>query len=342
MKSKDIENFRTKTPTFMWTQVRIWKDLCSQTEHIPTFLMNFNNSANKVHQTGYNILCWAVFPVQLYFSSTSRGIWMIVAKNYIGFCFMSVGFWTEVMVQELSIIDNFEIFRNFAKGNTRGGGSVSETSHLSVHFNPLRMKDDATNVYLGANTDPDDNGEEEDIDSAEDIERRGFFVKYLSAVTSCRSVLWQLIPGMTAVAILSVDLSTCPVFIFSSSIEDNHLLPPLLVRNSWTIAENQIKDGLGGKPNKKPYYWQLALLSFYIFINESRLIQFVVVVINNSTAFAIVFSSSNLVACVILFLATNLLVGFAQFGYTVLLLHQFFQFSRGTDENDTDTSISVE
>ena len=334
LKAREVDDFQKQNPTFMLMQLRIWKDLCCHTEHIPTAIMNVDDATTReVFKKVYNILCEVVFPFQLSCSSESREIWKFVAMNYIRFCCMSVGYWTEVMVQELSIIDNFERFHGFAKGNTNsGGGEVNESSKLKLGYNPLRMKDDATEVYVEGS--PGDG----EIDSAEDIERKGLFVKYLSSMTSCRSVLWQLIPGMTAFAILSVDLSACPVFIFSSSIEDNHLLPPLLVTNSWAIAENKIKDGLGGKPNKKPYYWQLlALLSFYIFVQESRLIQFTMALVNNITAFSIVFSSFNLVAFVLLFLVVNILAGFAQFGYTLLLLYQFFFSSNSEDDGDDIT-----
>ena len=323
----------------MWTQVRIFKDLCSQTEHIPTCVVSLDGAEaaenNKFHQTAYNILCLAVFPVQLYYSIKSREIWKFVVRNYIGFCCMSVGYWTEVMVEELSIIDRFQEFRDHAEG--QGGKQVTENSNLSIKYNPLRMKDGAIEVILGGGTTTETSpeGGAKKVNSEEDIERKGFFVKYLSSMTSCRSVLWQLIPGMTAFAILSVDLSACPIFIFSPSIEENRLLPPLLVDNSWDIAKSQIKEGfIGGKPNGNPYYWQLALLSFYIFVQESRLIQFAVVVVNNLTAFAIVFGSSNLVAFVFLFLVVNLLVGYAQFGYTILLLHQFFFSANNSDQED--------
>lgn len=308
----------------MWTQVRILKDLCSHTEHIPTWVVNLDDAEvenNKFYQTAYNILCLTVFPVQLYFSSKSREIWTFVVGNYVGFCCMSVGYWTEVMVDELSIIHSFEEFRGHAEG--QGGGPVTENSNLSIQHNPIRIKDGTTEVYLGGDITETTLEGEGGAESEKDIERKGFFVKYLSSMTSCRSVLWQLIPGMTAFAILSVDLSACPIFINSPSIEENHLLPPLLVTNSWNIAKNQIKS-FGKKPNGDPYYWQLALLSFYIFAQESRLIQFTVAVVNNLTAFAIVFSSSSLVVFVFLFLVVNLFVGFAQAGYTILLLHRFF------------------
>ena len=340
--TKKITQFHSKHPTFMWTQVRIWEELCDQTEHIPTCLTS--PSEQKV----YNIMCFAVFPVQLNYSERSQDIWQFVAKSYVGFCCMSVGFWTDEMVYDLSIIDSFEEFHRKAVGNATGERErpVNDNSDLSFKYNPLRTRDDdATEVFLSGETTTNNVNDLEggDIDSEEDIEKKALFVRYLSAMTSCRSVLWQLIPGMTAFAILSVDLSSCPVFIFSKEIDEKHLLPQLLVTNSWSIAEKQIEDGVVGKGNKKPYYWQLALLSFYVVMQESRLIQFSVVVVNNLTAFAIVFGSSNLSAFVILFLVVNLLVGFAQFGYAVLLLHQFF-FSKssddGNEENKEDDSIT--
>ena len=237
---------------------------------------------------------------------------------------MSVGLWTDLMVQELSIIDSFERFRSYAKKGS------STTSDDLLRDNPLRQTTAAAAAVVAAASTASTNVRT----SAEDIERKGMFVKYLSAMTSCRSVLWQLIPGMTAFAILSVDLSSCPVFILSPSIEESHLLPPLLVLNSWSIAEQQIKDGLGGKPNKKPYVWQLALLAFYNFVQESRLIQFAIVIVNNATAFEIVFGNSDLIAVVVIFLVINTLAGVAQFGYTFLLLHQFFFSTHGDDDDD--------
>ena len=243
LKKKEIEDFQIKNPTFWFTQVVIWYDLCSQTEHIPECIKKMDNKiainseedddndgnteqgSSHIYETMYNALCFLVFPMQLQYSPRSRCIWKFVARNYTGFFCMSVGYWSEIMVKELSIIESFERFRGYAKGNIE---EVNENSTLSLNYNPLRMRE----TYLGGGgyafkRGPDDVNEK--IDSEEDIERKAMFVKYLSAMTSCRSVLWQLIPGMTAFAILSVDLSTCPIFIFSKSIEDNNLLPPLFV-----------------------------------------------------------------------------------------------------------------
>lgn len=246
----------------------------------------------------------------------------------MGFCFMSLGIWTDEMVIHLSIIENFTKFSRICNDSPPG---VTENSILSVKFNPLRMRDDTSEVFLGG----DNNYESEQGGSSigNDLERRAMFIQFLSAMTSCRAVLWQLIPGMTAFAILSVDLSSCPIFIVAESVQQ--WVPLLIVQNSWDIAMSQFAEGcIGGKGKEKPQTWQLMVLSFYIFVQESRLIQFIIIVVNSSVAFAIVFSS-NIKVFVILFFIVNIISSLAQTGYSVLLLHQLF-FSEIDDDDDDD------
>ena len=66
-----------------------------------------------------------------------------------------------------------------------------------------------------------------DIDA---YERKQRFLQYLAAMTSCRTVMWQLIPGMTGLAIISVDTASCPVLVCSDKL--NSMLTDLLVWNA--------------------------------------------------------------------------------------------------------------
>ena len=244
----------------------------------------------------------------------------------MGFFFMSLGIWTDTMVKHLSIIETFTKFSRICEDSP----GVTEDSNLSVKFNPLRMRDDTSEVLLGG----DNNNYESEQDGSigNDLERRAMFIKFLSAMTSCRAVLWQLIPGLTAFAILSVDLSSCPIFIVSEKVQ--HWVPPLIVKNSWDIAKSQFAEGcLGSKDKEKPQPWQLILLSFYIFVQESRLVQFIIIVVNSSAAFAIVFSS-NIEVFVILFLMVNIISSIAETGYSILLLHQLFFSEKKYEEEE--------
>ena len=144
------------------------------------------------------------------------------------------------------------------------------------------------------------------------------FTLYLSAMTSCRSVMWQIIPGMTAFAILAVDTSACPILVFSERML--LYLPPLIVFDAWDIAVKDLRPVL----NREPDYWELCLVVSFIWMRKSRLVQFTLQIFVSIITFYIVFSSANLYTPVFVFVAVEFLVGLISFGYYFVHLHRSF------------------
>eukprot|EP01036_Dinobryon_divergens_P024997 gene24997-33501_t len=155
-----------------------------------------------------------------------------------------------------------------------------------------------------------------DIDA---YDRKHRFLEYLAAMTSCRTVMWQLIPFMTGLAILSVDTASCPVFVFSREL--NSMLTDLVVWNAWGVAKERIRKENRGK---KLVSWQIALFMVYIFVEESRLVQFIVAMTINFVAYCLIFKTSYLYFVIRGFLLMMVLIGFVRVGYTVVPLYKFF------------------
>ena len=288
--------------------------------------------------------CWFV-PFQWSYSRKGRRIWRKVFLSYVRFALMSIGIWTSVMSNQLQLVDNFREFEGNvavteATRRRRREAAEPAPDPPQMIANPLLVAPDAARdqtevvgVYAESqylpNDEYDENNEEEDDDEegkqAEELlanyERRSTFVEYLSALTSCRSVMWQLIPGMTAFAILAVDTAACPIFIFSDELHRE--LTPLLMLDAWTIALEKIRRRSVDQ-EKKPKNWQVAACALFIFVEESRLVQFFIMIMINFVAFCIVFNSTYLRTVLKVFLAVVLFNGAVRFFFTMVPLYQFF------------------
>ena len=276
--------------------------------------------------------CWIV-PLHMS-TSVGRNIWQQVVVNYVMYFLMSVGLWTNRAVSRLSLIDKFCAF---------------EMDVLSVKDDPDAIKSMENPIFARATFDSasifvDRAGDrrttivlEDDIYCG-DFDRKGMFVQFLSAMTSCRSVMWQLVPGLTAFAIVSVDTSACPIFVFSEQMRS--YLPPLLVVDGWNSAKDRLHEALKNDPKS----WQIILFAAYIWLKESRLVQFAIAIFVNIIACYIVFSAANLGAVVSIYVAVIFFEGSIQFGYSFIVLHRdFFEIKVVQVESEhamqTDTSI---
>jgi hypothetical protein len=130
--------------------------------------------------------------------------------------------------------------------------------------------------------------------------------------------MWQLIPGMTAFAILSVDTSTCPIFVFSEQMR--LYLPPLIAIDVWSAAEKELQSTLMHRPK----LWQTTLVACYLWMKNSRLVQFSYQIFVNIVTFYIVFASSSVYLPVCAFVGVELLMGLVTFGYYFVQLHRVY------------------
>ena len=338
---------------FEYTDLDSADDVTSKREEVlklqdqfPSYLAAFRRIVEdaKRHRLRHNPCLTSLFaiagcgvvPIQLYFSSLARVIWYNVMLHYIRYFFMSVGWWTNSMQRQLSLIDNFTEFEekmiNPSEWERERRSSVSSAVLVS---NPLASSgttgvvgvadEDATSLMGDAvrnqvPSTPATGTTRKQFDILE-YERKTNFMAYLSAMTSCRSVMWQLIPGMTGFALFSVDTASCPIFIFSS--EMSPYMPPLLVCNAWGIAKERIHLRTGDV-GKKISCWEVLFCACYIFIEESRLIQFLIAVMINFVAYCIIFSSVYLERVLTLFLVTIIFTGCIRVGYAVVPLYKFF------------------
>ncbi len=279
--------------------------------------------------------CWAV-PIQLYFSSLARRIWYNVMMHYVRYLFMSIGCWTNSMQRQLSLIDNFSDFEDKIINPAEWERRSSITSPVMVS-NPL-ANDEAggEDTVLMGEVRPNPVVSNRKHLSMEEYERKTNFTEYLAAMTSCRSVMWQLIPGMTGFALFAVDTSSCPIFVFSEDMSP--LMTPLIVWNAWTIAKERIYIRAGDR-DKKISCWQVLLCALYIFVEESRLVQFFLAVMTNVVAYCIIFGSIYLRVVVKTFLGAIIITGCIRVGYAVVPLYKFFFPAEAAVEDSLDQPI---
>ena len=303
----------------------------------------------------YLVGCW-ILPLQISFSRKGRRIWLKVLMSYVRFFFMSIGIWNSSMWTQLNLSDNFHEFegnvavtestREQRRRSKKPKGKEVGTAPQWIISNPLletpvTVARDETEVVgvqeqqLSDDEDDDEEGKETE-ELIADYERRSTFVEYLSALTSCRSVMWQLIPGMTAFAIIAVDTASCPIFIFSDELHKQ--LTPLIMVDAWTIALDRIKRHSVDK-EKKPQSWQVAAWALFIFVEESRLVQFFIMMMINFVAFCIVFSSIYLQLVLKVFLAIFVFNGAVRFFFTMVPLYQFFFPAELAEEESLERAL---
>lgn len=145
------------------------------------------------------------------------------------------------------------------------------------------------------------------------------FTQFLSATISSRAILLQLMPGMTAPALLLVGLSECPIFVFSAKLRTN--LTPLILWDAWTLATQRIRvSSIDGKTTT----WKVFTLSCWLFARDSRLIRYVEVVILNLVALGVVFFPLKSSKLGILLLVISFIRGLMRYFSALVSIHDFF------------------
>ena len=269
--------------------------------------------------------CWVV-PLQILNSGVARMLWIQVAKNYFMYFFMSAGYWSDYAVQQLALIDKFRAFESSTL-SMQDDPDVVRTMENPLFVRNSILVDTAATIAAGSidfRQGSEVLGREEDV-FCMDSNVTEMFTLYLSALTSCRSVMWQIIPGMTAFAILAVDTSACPILVFSERMR--LYLPPLIVYDAWDIAAKEVRSTF----NRKPEYWEIFLVACFIWMKKSRLVQFTLQIFINIITFYIVFSSANLYTPVCAFVGVEFSVGLISFGYYFVHLYRSF-FDRNSAE----------
>jgi photosystem II stability/assembly factor-like uncharacterized protein len=164
------------------------------------------------------ILSWLI-PFQFLYSKVGNSYWKRVAYNYYIYIAVSLGIWKD------SIAESF-------------------ISYVIETFNEDFKKNHLQNYE---NTDK----------ATQKNDYRNNFISVFSAIVSARSVLLQLIPGMTIVAIFSVDLSVAPLFV--SKRLEQHMHPLLLtIADAWQLAEESLSEKFD---DKRTSTWKIFLFA---------------------------------------------------------------------------------
>ena len=256
--------------------------------------------------------CWIV-PLQICYSSEARKTWKAVAMHYFMFFFMSAGCWTDRIVNKLALIEKFRAFQSSII-TVEDDHEVVRTMENPLYSRSSIFIDKAATIIVGGGSrfarDSDISTSRVESTASTDYDLKEMFVQYLSATTSCRSVVWQIVPGMTAFAILAVDTSTCPILVFSKRLKQ--YLHPLIAFDAWGAAQTQREITL---LSQRPKYWQIWLVvACFLWMQDSRLVQFLLKIFVNAISFYIIFNS-------------------VKFGRTLVDIHRIF-----FDNNNNNSS----
>ena len=254
-----------------------------------------NNVVVSIWSRIYKLMsCWIV-PLQIIYSATGRRLWWKVLTNYTMYFLMSIGLWVDYMKNQLSIIEKYRIFEAAVLPED------NELDIVKITENPLfqRGVKDFTSIIVDNVVRRSTVVLDKDIVINYDFIRETMFLQFLSAMTSCRSVMWQLIPGMTGFAIICVETSACPIFVFVDQIRE--CLPPLIVRDPWSEAKNRLRY-MKAFRSQNLKDWQVFLVACVVWMQGSRIVQYTIATIMNIITFYIVFGPGNLALAAYIFL----------------------------------------
>jgi len=111
------------------------------------------------------------------------------------------------------------------------------------------------------------------------------FVQFVSSFTTCRITLWQFVPSLTLVSIMASAVASSPLYLPRN--EMNIRLPPFFFFNAFTRAKKIL--------NATSFFQgQVCFFGYYMLINHSRLIQFIINGFISLVSIAIIFSPNYL------------------------------------------------
>ena len=266
--------------------------------------------------------CWIV-PAQMFYSAEARSIWKTVTIQYCMYFLMSAGYWTDTMVEKLTLIEKFRAFESSII-LIEDDPEAFQTMENPLYSRSSILLDSAATIVGSDNiftrsSDTFSRSRVKSIASTSINNVQDVFVQYLSAMTSCRSVMWQIIPGMTAFAIFAVDTSACPVLVFSKRLQQ--YLPPLLVSNAWSDAQNLLEIEFSSHVISN---WQIGLVACFLWMKNSRLVQFLLNIVINMMSLYLIFTSGGLFLPVCAFLGVQICMGLIKFGRAFVDIHRTF------------------
>lgn len=306
----------------------------------------------------FNYLCSYILFFQLW-SAKGWSLWVRVFKNYVVIFLISIGYWPEFVVQEFKLIGEYKKFKRLL--NKVENETYKDLERMSVmqltdiessnqqaddydneekkgdSFREQRQDSQSTvTTASGENNNEPEQLErkvfknEVDAFARIDNDPKLFFMSYVSSIVSARVVLIQLIPIFTLWSIFAVELARCPIFVFSDRM--NKRLPPLWVWNPVAIARAWLEQDY--KDKSRIPEWKVYILACHIFVRESRLINFAIIVYTNFVSIGLVFFPRGLQGLVVLLVIILLVLGIIMALYILLLLHKFMFPAEEEDEEE--------
>lgn len=142
-------------------------------------------------------------------SERGRHIWLRVFRNYVMYLRIVFGYWTDKAVRDFNLLARF--------GELEKERIASTDSH----------KKSLSSIVSAVNLDESANVK---------VDR----MNLVSSLVSTRVVLLQLVPWLTFVSTLAVDISASPILVFNSKLVE--LLPPLFMFDATNEAIENLKQ----------------------------------------------------------------------------------------------------
>ena len=187
----------------------------------------------------YNYLCH-FFPAQILLTNSGRKNWWRVCQTYFGMFLVCLGIWPSWVVKDFKIVERFEEYTRLQEVIYRQIGDEV--------FTNIRVKDIFTKI---------DNNE------------RVAFGQFVASMCTCRIALLQIFPILTLWSMFASAVSATPLVVLSDEMDKK--LPPMIVLKPFAEAEAMLREDYKGDP---PLI-QVWFIGYYLLVNQSRLIQFI-------------------------------------------------------------------
>ena len=203
----------------------------------------------------YTYLCYLV-PTQILLTKSGRKNWLRVFQTYFGMFLVCFGIWPEWVVKDFKIIERFKKFVELQEIMYRNIGDEIFEETLS-----------------------------KDVFTTIDNDKKVAFGQFVASMCTCRIALLQVAPVLTAFSLFSSSVAGSPLFVLSADMEKE--LPPVIdLFQPFKDAETMLAADYA---NRTPPGLQKRFLGYYILINQSRLIQFIINGYSFLTSIAIIF-----------------------------------------------------
>lgn len=289
--------------------------------------------------------------------------WLRVIENYAMLFIVAFGCWPEFAVPAFNLIDNFRRFvlqfttfdnvygesllgsqvveavNNRANSNSTVDGAAARLNQsIDKNIRGGREASKSLSSTVAAST----NDERQNSALLRVINDPKFlFQQYVAAIVSVRVVLLQLVPVLTVFSIVAVDLSPCPILVFSPTMLKH--LPPLIAEKPFTRARQLLVEEYEAEHKKTPSHvpvWKVFCLGLFMVNRESRLLNFFFLVIKTLVMLVVVFGGENeylktsLLYAVVIGLTVT---AFMNSMYFILLLHKLM--FTADDRHESNVSV---